>query len=668
MMHARSIPFKAGAALLILIACLAGAEASVGVEDEEVVFRLSAHQAASVFLVGDFNGWNPTIDKMIRIGGEFEIRLYLLPGAYRYRFIVDGESMPDPDNHRLDADGNSLFFLVETVDGLAIAFDQGAGKTGAASDQLSPKGSSYVVSGSYRDAAIAVAGVEGSDGDRVHALLLVDYEMTGDCGDGLGGDAFFVRGAGTYRFSKGKLVAFTREADLDLADPARLFGEVGLYRYPLGIFCRGLIYEGRLPLGLEGKAFFANRMHGYESGIEGDDGVENQAFFSDGDRTDSDLMGLKVGSRLWRLRFAYLMRSDKRPRSTAWVVPGSAGEIYRGFEKVRIDGVWVSLSGDRPLTFEAEVLAGKRHLSSTARSLPDVACCPEEYEADMEWEDGIRFHAGLRYRDETKGFRIAIDQTTLDGERILREGRSPGERIDIQSAADLVAPFGYLGAKFRMEHYSADNTGEVFWFKSRNFFLDGDDVRVGRLPFAGSRDLYEIELVFMQPMSSGLDSRRIVGPPPGTERDTYGEGIEVFAKSLTVSLIQRGEGVWTGDRVREIRFSKGVDLHDRIRVFLDMRHVSYRLRDWKGEKDFLDAFVALCGRIGYDSWVSVGLGVNPYYYDRWLHGLSDMGREHYLMGEGAIDPDTSFLSSLEEAERSLSEEWSITFEAFVRFW
>ncbi len=87
--------------------------ASIEVDEEEVVFRLVDPGAAKVFLAGDFNNWNPTMDSMVKRGGGWEVRLYLVPGRYRYVFVVDGKQIPDPDNPNRDAEGNTFFIFVE---------------------------------------------------------------------------------------------------------------------------------------------------------------------------------------------------------------------------------------------------------------------------------------------------------------------------------------------------------------------------------------------------------------------------------------------------------------------------------------------------------------------------------------------------------------------------
>ena len=60
-----------------------------------VTFNLppeAAPEAAHVFLVGEFNGWDPAATPMSRLkSGEFKVTLDLEPGhEYEYRFLIDG--------------------------------------------------------------------------------------------------------------------------------------------------------------------------------------------------------------------------------------------------------------------------------------------------------------------------------------------------------------------------------------------------------------------------------------------------------------------------------------------------------------------------------------------------------------------------------------------------
>jgi chromosome partitioning protein len=67
---------------------------------DEVVFSARFDKARKVLIAGDFNNWSPMSTPMINRGraGEFYMGLPLPPGRYRYRFVVDGKWMTDPNN------------------------------------------------------------------------------------------------------------------------------------------------------------------------------------------------------------------------------------------------------------------------------------------------------------------------------------------------------------------------------------------------------------------------------------------------------------------------------------------------------------------------------------------------------------------------------------------
>ncbi len=61
----------------------------------KVTFRLpviAAPPAERVYLVGDFNNWNPAAGLMNRLkNGEYKLIVEMTPGRkYRYRYVVDG--------------------------------------------------------------------------------------------------------------------------------------------------------------------------------------------------------------------------------------------------------------------------------------------------------------------------------------------------------------------------------------------------------------------------------------------------------------------------------------------------------------------------------------------------------------------------------------------------
>lgn len=64
-----------------------------------IEFKLYAPDARRVFLVGEFNDWDPTAVQMRRFkDGTCKKAMPLKPGRYEYRFLVDGQWWTDPDN------------------------------------------------------------------------------------------------------------------------------------------------------------------------------------------------------------------------------------------------------------------------------------------------------------------------------------------------------------------------------------------------------------------------------------------------------------------------------------------------------------------------------------------------------------------------------------------
>jgi len=58
----------------------------------------SVPDAAKVFLVGDFNDWDPAARRMVKTrDGSFRAKLELAPGEHQYKFVADGKWLHDPD-------------------------------------------------------------------------------------------------------------------------------------------------------------------------------------------------------------------------------------------------------------------------------------------------------------------------------------------------------------------------------------------------------------------------------------------------------------------------------------------------------------------------------------------------------------------------------------------
>ena len=66
-----------------------------------------APAALAVFLIGDFNGWNPQHTQLERSGaGMWTATIPLKPGRYQYMFVIDGKQwIADPLATEASGDG-----------------------------------------------------------------------------------------------------------------------------------------------------------------------------------------------------------------------------------------------------------------------------------------------------------------------------------------------------------------------------------------------------------------------------------------------------------------------------------------------------------------------------------------------------------------------------------
>ncbi|MBU6401453.1 MAG: isoamylase early set domain-containing protein [Verrucomicrobia bacterium] len=74
-----------------------GNRSSAGNTVRPIRFFCAAPQAQSVYLVGDFNGWDSAANPMRRqADGWWFLQVPLTHGHHHYRFLVDGKPMLDP--------------------------------------------------------------------------------------------------------------------------------------------------------------------------------------------------------------------------------------------------------------------------------------------------------------------------------------------------------------------------------------------------------------------------------------------------------------------------------------------------------------------------------------------------------------------------------------------
>ncbi|MCS7033154.1 MAG: AAA family ATPase [Phycisphaerae bacterium] len=69
----------------------------------EVVFSVKNDQARNILIAGDFNNWMPQATPMVMVEpGTWRMKLPLRPGRYRYRLVIDGRWLTDPNNRYVE--------------------------------------------------------------------------------------------------------------------------------------------------------------------------------------------------------------------------------------------------------------------------------------------------------------------------------------------------------------------------------------------------------------------------------------------------------------------------------------------------------------------------------------------------------------------------------------
>lgn len=71
-------------------------------------FKLKDSNYKEVYVVGDFNNWNPLSDKMENQNGVWQKEIKLNKGTFKYQFIADGNIITDPQNSNKELDKKSM--------------------------------------------------------------------------------------------------------------------------------------------------------------------------------------------------------------------------------------------------------------------------------------------------------------------------------------------------------------------------------------------------------------------------------------------------------------------------------------------------------------------------------------------------------------------------------
>lgn len=705
--------------VVLVLGCVArGAQAAPESGDGVVRFVYTDAQAGEVYLVGDFNGWSPNATPLdLESGATWLALVFLDPGTYEYKLLVDGEWRVDPDNPETSPNGNSVVRVGAGGVVLPPGLSTGAGSGG--SDGGTPHDLRWFVR--YLGFFTTQRDRELDRWDLARPEHDVDVRLEADFGDDLSGwflmnlnnvaqgselsrtSLRYDRGAVHWRAPAFELELFDSDAVVDFEDPGNLVGRIGIYGDSFGYRRRGVYLERRI-LGAPLQFVYADNVEPVFTAspetlattpAPGTSSIEYDAIDS---KRNSDALALRfrVGRSDEGVGFAWRTDRGQAPGTLHDLTIASdstaSGRIYETTER------WNGWSTDLRLRgwgaqLVAEYMSGSRQAQAhRAHAI-----------------DGVRWDAGgsevLFGEALTTDDRFDLD----DSRRVVvllrraeqRGGWIPHLQYDYHEHdfSDLVSGVPFLmrrhaltaGARGRYRgieaeidaeqswfDYPAGSTWETqFWFRRHNFWLDEDTARFDRLTLLGADRGSRLRLALSRLLWERRDltgSVRFTLSGPGFDRaPRYLETVLRFGIALgagfdlrTHSRIATYRRFTTTDP--EVTAALGPGPHVEAGIFAarDYADVTHDTRTFSAH------FVELVYPLSERSDIALGFGVDPFVVYEVRNQYMDIGWDTFLFDAGASPRDAfndpeGLGTRLENAEARLERERRLTLEARVRF-
>jgi hypothetical protein len=216
----------------------------------------------SVSLGGDFNGWSPTATPLDREGPVWVTRVFLDPGTYEYKFMVDGEWHTDRANPEVSPAGNS----VVRVGGDGEVLPPRPSPVGAGTSGVEPGAGGGAIGWSLRYVGL-VTSRRDRDLDRYELVdplhdidLRLDARLTPELsgwflthvdnrGDGASSRRLalrYDRSLIEWRPGRSSLRLFDNVGVTTFDDPGALVGHIGIYDDEFGYLQRGVGWRQRI--------------------------------------------------------------------------------------------------------------------------------------------------------------------------------------------------------------------------------------------------------------------------------------------------------------------------------------------------------------------------------------------------------------------------------------
>jgi hypothetical protein len=654
----------------------------VHVEGDEVIFSVETPEAKSVFLVGDFNNWNPTLEKMDRVGDRFELYLFLLPGTYRYKYVVDGKWISDPDNPPIDPKLGSILVLESRAGGLALA-----------SDERLEEDSGWLLKPSLRYVGLFHVddGETGSDhiidtyfryeGKKMKSSVNLKTTDTSWEISPLRSEILFDRGALEVAIGGSKAVAFENDTIWTSRDPYRVLGDVGVYRYNAGHERRGVALEMPLVLKTTLRALYSDKIEeesAEELLVPGGDladfavsgGADTTVYRYSNSFADEDVMTLELFADAGSLKLGYVKRKNRGFH------PGILADISRQGVQFRLssfatreywnaDVAWfgyrIRPGLDATLAYGSANAAVRRSARAvtTVTTLGDVTLGQktDPVEEEDRIQKSTRWHGTLRYEKRTHSLELGFESNRFEFRPPLYAPAAAEIRTaTVRAAADVGRWSGVAGVRYTDQDYGDATPDFHFATPFRNYWLDYRD-----------RLTIENMVAFDLDKSSNLyfslfwnrrapySRRAAEEPEPLSGRVSGGAVTRGLLESIEYAFVEAGVEYF---------------VRPRVYVQADARLASYRKPAWSLSAEYVSPYVEAGYRSGWME-VSAGYGLDPDVLDPVVNEYRRNGRLEHLR-EGlptriTRDESSALGGQLRNREKALEDINSFKLECILFF-
>lgn len=642
--------------LVCVLAMARNAGAAVRVEADEVIFTLKAPPGASqVYLVGDFNQWNPTDEPMELEGDVFVVRLFLVAGTYRYKFVVDGKPMVDPDNRGGSPDQGSPLVLVERSGGLILS-------TEIKDDTASKRTASY-------DARyIGFLRTEDDDSDieqrvdlgvratldRLRARGVVTSHDSTWTWSPPRVDVIFDRGYVDVNLGKLSVRGFENDSTWASTDPMHLVGDAGLYHYDAGFDYHGVTAVAQSKhASLRARwADETNRGDNPRAAVTpaqlapfaGGSAADTTAYAYTPTVDGSDDVAVELSANAGALEAGYLFRNDTGVNPGVWVdverrPSDFATQAFATREERHVSNAWIVWNGIKKtrLTFaygwgDADARAFATVSSTSDLSTPiDAADANTAVDETRDILESNRFLAQATFTHRVTTT-LSWDYAAFDFAGVEGNSSADVHRVGVDATGAVRDWNLTLRAVHTDQQYRDTPDALYIDWPERNVWLSRwDDMDV---PSIVAIDL-ERHTVW------SLDASR-----NGTRVDAGG-----------TALLQTLDFV-DAPVHGSLRAHADVTVHGPWYAYGDARFSWYDRAAWNVDDSFWDFYLEGGYRKGAIT-LSAGLGLDPWAFDPIVSEFADLGRTEFLrtaIAGGVRRSDGAAIgATLVERERQLSD-------------